>query len=537
MPRILNLLNRNPSSQNYGSFDRDYWSYNSFDISNARKQEAVLTLALIYLIKRADNPYYNNEQILEWINAALEYAKKLQNKNGSFNEMYPNEHSFVATAFVSYAVSETLLLLKNKVKKMGGIIDCLKKSGDWLLENDENMALNQKAGSIIALHNIYLLTNNSKYKKGAMDKLTGLLNKQNKEGWFAEYDGADIGYLSLCIDYLAKYHKKTKDMRLLSSLKKASNFMQYFLLPGHHFGGEVGSRNTEYLIPYGFELLSGHVPSAALISRFIRESIKEKTALCPSTIDDRYLLFNGYTYLQAYIDGKMDIPKKDSLFSKNFTKYFDQSGIFVKNSSNFYMIANIKKGGVSRIIFKKKNACLNDGGSMIRLKNGKALGSNYLGGNDKASIGDNQVEIKRKFVEVNATSLTPLTFVLFRVFQLSLGRIGFISRAVRRYLRERLIRQKNQDSGISFSRRIILKKTELSITDEIGPLACLDCIMISSKLSFIFTESSRYFQLHDLQSKPFFIDGKMISKAADKKRIVLHRRYGHDGRLVHSGIS
>ena len=82
MPRILNLLNRNPSSQDYGSFDRDYWNYNSFDISNARKQEAILTLALIYLINRNNNPYYNKDQILEWVNVALEYTKKLQNKNG-----------------------------------------------------------------------------------------------------------------------------------------------------------------------------------------------------------------------------------------------------------------------------------------------------------------------------------------------------------------------------------------------------------------------------------------------------------------------
>ena len=71
----------------------------------------------MHSIKREDNPYYNNNQILEWINIALDFTKKLQNKDGSFNEMYPYEHSFVATAFVCYAVSETLLLLKNKIKK------------------------------------------------------------------------------------------------------------------------------------------------------------------------------------------------------------------------------------------------------------------------------------------------------------------------------------------------------------------------------------------------------------------------------------
>lgn len=534
MPRILNLLNRNPSSRNYGSFDRDYWNYNSFDMSNARKQEAVLTLALMFLIRRKDNPYYDNEQVLEWINAALEFTSKLQNKDGSFNEMYPNEHSFVATAFVCYALSETCLLLGSTIKSRKLVVDYLEKCGEWLLRNDEDMALNQKAGSIIALHNLYLLTKKSKYKFGAKKKLAEILKRQSKEGWFIEYGGVDIGYLSLSIDYLAKYYKKAGDKRLLSSLKKASDFVQYFAFPNLTFGGEVGSRNTEYLIPHGFELLSGKFHSAKAICNAIRNAIKEKTTISPVAVDDRYLLFNGYSYLQAYRDGKKTMQSYD-LFSKEFMNYFNEAGIFVKNVGGIYLVINIKKGGVAKITFNKNKSVI-DGGSVIELRYGGRASSNYLGKNDKIVIEKENIEITRKFIGIKGTALTPLSFLVFRAFQLTLGKSSFISKAARNFLRNKLIRQKNEMTDINFSRRFLFNDKGVSVIDDISPIKNIAGIIISSKLSFIFAESSRYFQLSDLESVPFYLDRELISKFLGNDKITFYRKYDEEGKLLGSKV-
>ena len=534
MPRILNLLNRSPSSRNYGSFDRDYWNYNSFDISNARKQEAMLTLALMFLIKRKDNPYYNNYQILEWINAALEFTSKLQNKDGSFNEMYPNEHSFVATAFVCYALSETCLLFGSRIRNRKLAVDCLEKSGEWLLRNEEDMALNQKAGSVIALYNLYLLAKKPKYKSGAKKKLEEILKGQSREGWFMEYGGADIGYLSLSIDYLAKYYKKTGDKRLLSSLRKACGFIQYFAFPNLTFGGEVGSRNTEYLIPHGFELLSGKFHSAKTISNAIRNAIKEKTTTSPVTVDDRYLLFNGYSYLQAYLDGKKTLHSY-GLFSKRFMNYFSDAGIIAKNMGGTYAVINIKKGGVAKIIFNKDKSLI-DGGSVIELMDGRMASSNYLGSNDKVMIEKDKIEVKRRFIGIKSTALTPSSFLAFRAFQLTLGKSRFISKSARNFLRNRLIRQKNKLSDINFSRRLLFNDKGVSVIDEISPVNGIRRIAISSKLSFIFAESSRYFQLSDLESAPFFLDRNTISKFLGNNKISLYREYDKEGRLLKSQV-
>ena len=262
MPRLLSLLNRNPFSKAYGCFDREYWHNTIIDFPCARKQEAVLTLALLY--NKKNTHYYQNKLILEWINAALSFWTKIQNKNGSFNEWFPNENSFVATAFTSYAVSETLLLIGN-IKNKKKIISSLEKAANFLNNVTEEKVLNQSSGAALALFNIHLLTKKQKYKKAAQQKINFLLKNQTKEGWFNEYGGPDIGYLSLTIDYLTKYYKKTKNQKVLDSIKKATSFLVYFLHPNLTVGGSYASRNTEYIIPHGITYMSNLDKNANII--------------------------------------------------------------------------------------------------------------------------------------------------------------------------------------------------------------------------------------------------------------------------------
>ena len=384
------------------------------------------------------------------------------------------------------------------------------------------------------MYNVYLLTKDIKYKLGAAKKLKEILRKQNKEGWFSEYGGADIGYLSLSIDYLAKYYQKTKDKNLLFALKKAVNFIKYFVLPNQSFGGEIGSRNTEYMVPHGFEILSKNIPDARIISNFIKRSINDKTTISPTTIDDRYLLFNGYTYLQAYKDGKD--YKTENPFSKNFSKFFKESGLFIKNDKYFYIIINIHKGGVLKVIFKKNNNSLNDGGAIIKLKNNNLLSSGYLGRNNKVTIKNDWIEVFRNFIKVTKTSLTPFSYLVFRGFQITFGRNWYISNKMKNLLRNMLIKQKNRKTSISFSRRIALKDNKLVIIDEIKPLTNVDSIIISSKLSFIFAESSRFFQVSDLDSPHFIIGNRIISRLSNKRGLKLHREYNEKGILIKSEI-
>ena len=63
IPRLLSLLDKNPVSSTFGCFDREFWHYATTDCPSARKQEAVLTLALLYKMKYPKNPYFKSEKI------------------------------------------------------------------------------------------------------------------------------------------------------------------------------------------------------------------------------------------------------------------------------------------------------------------------------------------------------------------------------------------------------------------------------------------------------------------------------------------
>ena len=91
-------------------------------------------------------------------------------------------------------------------------------------------------------------------------------------------------------------------------------------------------------------------------------------------------------------------------------------------------------------------------------------------------------------------------------------------------------------ADIEFSRILEFKDNKVSIRDEIKPIEDINSIIISSKLSFVFTESSRFFQISDLESKPFLINKKTLSGFYSKNRIHFYREYNNKGNLVKSRL-
>jgi len=455
--RLIGLMDRNPMSETFGCFDRQYWQYTITDTPSARCQEAALTLTLLYTIKHKKNPYYKKEIILKWIKAAINFWTKIQEKNGSFNEWYPKESSYVATAFSSYAISETLLLLKIKNKKA---LNALKNASNWLLRKTEKRVLNQESSISILLLNLYLLTKNPKYKRESSKRIELMRKNQNSEGWWNEYNGPDIGYLSLTIDYFTKYYQKTKDKRVLPMLNKAVDFISYFIHPNLTFGGEYASRNTEYLIPSGFEFLAQHNKTAASIADSIRSSLSKRTTISPFSLDDRYLTYIGYNWLQAHINAKR-LSKTHKKHEKDFTKKFPNANILIKSSERYYIIINYSKGGSFKL-FRKGLTPICDSGIIVETSKEKLTSA--LKGKNKISISNNSISIKGKLLKMKSNVLSPAKNLLVRGFQGSLGRIEGISMYLKEKMRDRLI-TKNLTSNVQFSRKIDINKDRIIIKD------------------------------------------------------------------------
>jgi hypothetical protein len=499
-PRLLGLLNRNISSNNYGCFDREFWHYNTVDIACARKQEAVLTLTLLYLIEHPDNIYFHRKEILEYIKAAMRFWTKIQNKNGSFNEWYPNEHSFVVTSFSTYAISESLLLLKDEIpfNEYEAVVKALLKAGDWLIRRNETRVMNQQTGSAIALLNLYLLTEEKKYLNSSRDKISLLNRKQSSEGWFVEYGGPDIGYLSLAIDYLGKYYKKTGDEQVKDILTRALGFIKYFIQPNLWAGGEYSSRNTEYLIPHGFEIMSRINDDALFAASVVRKSLLTTNSF-PYLFDDRYLTYNGYTWLQAYLDAnpELDSTVEENInnhFNNSFKKFYQESGLLIINDDHKHFIVNVKKGGAFRLFDKKATQTYSDAGILVKFKD-RWYTSGWLA-RTQTDISGDTITISGNMWKVPDKVLTTFRYVLLRLFQMTFGHSSFISLWMKEKLRDILI-TKTKPSDLKYKRVITLKEDYreiLNINDSISAeVAGISSIYVFTKDTHIYVPSSRYY--------------------------------------------
>lgn len=510
VPRLLGLLDRNPLSRTYGCFDRQYWHYHVVDFPAARYQEACLTLALLYQIKHRKNPYYQNRLILKWIRASLDFWRKMQRRDGSFDEWYPYEHSYVATAFSLYAISEVMLLLPQFQTQE--LLGAVRKAADFLAEQKETRVQNQMSGAAVALYNVYLLASNEKYHKASFRTLHQLSKLQSGEGWFMEYGGADAGYLSLAIDYLMKLYDKSKDMHPIAMAVNAARFIYQTMHPDGTFGGDYGSRNTEYIIPSGIEMLA--TQEAETLAMVLRKSIASQTTITPASLDDRYLAYITYTYLQAYQHARENIRFK----LPEASRYYPGAGIAIIRNK-FFLISNLKKGGSFRAIFK--NDSIYDAGIQVQTRKRK-LFSGYMH-NARAACAGQVIKVEGNLQEITDTKMKPWKMILLHLFQSTLGRSRFFSKTIKNFLRDVLIQRKNS-SEIRYTREINAEEL-LTVTDTIYSLPA-SRIILNTKSSYASVPSSRYFQPAELFAFPVEVELKKRATV----RIV--RRYSMHGRLI-----
>ncbi|MFH0921222.1 MAG: hypothetical protein V1913_12780 [Fibrobacterota bacterium] len=290
-PRVLGLCDRDAASATYGCFDRHYWHYKLLDLANVRYQEAALFLALLY--KGDHAPWRLDPKVREWSLAAVRFWGGLQQRNGSFDEVYPFENSFCATAFSTWAVTEALLALNAP-----GDSRVLERAGEWLLRHDNPDVANQRAAAVLALQNLVHLTGRDTFRAGAESKTALLLASQDSSGYFPEYGGGDAGYQSLTLACMARYMRKAGRDDLTAALQNGAAYVAHRIDSLGRFVQNTGSRRTQFLFPSGFALLG-------------RNDVIEKhgcgvesgQTLQPGWMDDRYCIGLATDYLLASREG------------------------------------------------------------------------------------------------------------------------------------------------------------------------------------------------------------------------------------------
>lgn len=523
IPRILSQQDRNIYSPTYGCFDRNFWHYKITDTASARYQEAVLTLALLYTHDFPGNIYFSQSKIKKWVEAGIEFWSQHLERDGSTSEWYPHEHSFVATAFSLYAVSESVLLLSDELRDLDSLMTTIRKAADWLTQQKELQVCNQQAGSAIALYNVFLITHDKKYLSASQSKINQLLEMQTEEGWFAEYGGADIGYSSVLVDYLGKYYLKSGNSKVAHSACKLLDFLAHFVHPNNTVGGEYGSRNTEYLLPHGLEIFSDISDSALLLRKSLYQNITQQL----SSLDDRYLCYNGYTFLQAAFEKKTQAtslafsnPKQQ----KNL-QVFPGSGLYTFENDNYYFVGNSSKAGGFKLYSKKTKKLVYESSGMVgKLSSGEVVSNQWLDSRSRVTNTENTLTIAGAFVYIKSFVPTSFHYCGIRLLQHTVGRSLYISHAIKNFLRKILITKASR-APIAFVQKIYFKKEYVKLVTVIKTEnITFQSLQIEGKFSLIYIPSSRYFHIQELDTEVLLLDSKLLSKLNIDKQVIISKK-------------
>lgn len=493
VPRILSLIDRKPISKTAGCGDRVFWQWKFVDYPGARFQEAAWTLALAYAKPFPNNPYLGQKRILEWAERVLLFWVSVQHADGSFDEAYPFEKSFVATGFSSLAISEAVLLLGDALPDATRrkVVEALRRAGDFMVRTDETHAFisNHRSGAAAALLRIARITGKPKYTARAQELINSVIARQSDEGWYLEYTGPDPGYQTQGTFYLALCYRENRDPLLLESLRAACAFHEKCFYPDGTVGVEIGSRNTEFIFPGGFEILAREIPEAETIANRIALAVRDRRCPGPWTMDSYNILPITNSFLVGGESSAAFAPKAPL----PIRKHFEKAGLFIIRNETFHAIVNVKKGGAIRVAHGRE--VTEEPGFTALMSDGRIVTSQNAG---SSSVRDDRIEVEAPFRAAVTTTMNPWLFLAFRIFSLTLGRIAPIARFIKARLVNKLTRPGDK-AAMTLKRTITFSNDQIIVDDVVtNREPAVTRIVRGGPICSIHMGSSQYFEPRSL---------------------------------------
>lgn len=461
-PRILCLLDKNPLSPSYGSFDRKYWQYKILDFPCGMQQELVLPLAYLWKTPFLGNEYHGQPRVAEFIAAALRYHSRAMHPDGSLDDYFPHERAFGATAYALAALTEASLL--------SGILPpeamaSLRQSGRFLASYREAGSLsNHLAIAALALANLARLTGESDFEAHSRKLVDELASRQHAEGWFPEYEGCDLGYQTVTIEFLARQNQALPSSKTEAMLRSATDFLLGFAHPDGSLGGEYGSRNTYNFYPGGFAVLAPRLPSAASMLSLFVKGLMDGAA---NHLDDDgvfgHLLSSYVTVLTAE---RCPLPEAAIPGqAEQSIQIFPGAGLFRASCGKLRVFGNTTKGGAMKI-FSGDTLVWSDTGLAGVLGDGSKFCQNKPGASTGALEGDALV-LNGNFMRYSPRRLSRLQMAGLRLLSLAFGAASFYSHAIR-ILMQQLLIYKKQRLPLSFRRVLRLEPERIVLEDSIS---------------------------------------------------------------------
>lgn len=364
LPRILTQACRDPTSPCFGCFDRDWWHYRIRDFPSIILQQGAYTIWLAS--QRTPTPPVRS-QLEALAKAGARFWNQRATRFGAFEEYYPWERGYPPLAFSMLAIAKLVQAGVVSVEELEPGFHCAAKQ---LLNRFEGQAANQQIAGLAALAILRLVAPSLVPSTRWNDLVTRSLRLQNKEGWFHEYDGPDLGYLSVTLDCLWDLFDATQDERFVLSAKAATQFtlqITGFLRssPGMH-----NARNTDYLVPYGLvrssQTFADQIEGICSLPALLFDRADQSDHFF-AAIDDRYWThYIGHSVERA-LSWCQDPSDHDAHPSTPIGSFnFPAAGYVaaIQTSPDIRLFLSLKKGGILTLTSNQRS--LSDYGWQVR---------------------------------------------------------------------------------------------------------------------------------------------------------------------------
>ncbi|MBC3765014.1 hypothetical protein [Neptunicella marina] len=499
LPRALAMFDNDCVSATYGVGDRLYWAWGIKDFANGTFQGMVNGLSRLLINKQLPQQV-DPQSIANRILAILQSTTGLMRKDGSFEEAFPYEGSYCVTALVLYDSLVAIANLTELVKKeeLDALLQVLSPAAQYLVNHDETHGVisNHLATAAAALVRWQLLTGENTEAK--IQQLIGIIRaNQSQAGWLKEYAGADPGYQTLCLYYLADVDAHRPDLNVYELVEPAIVFLSYFIYPDGSIGGLIGSRNTRVYYPAGLHYWAQKDAMAAAIAVQMQTSIAQNHTVTLAAIDESNFapLFNSYCWACEF-EAQLQQPQQVSLpcYQPPFKKLFAQrdTQILIEKSAQHYTLVNIAKGGcVMRFSQQHLDYC--DAGVFISCKN--AIYSNQQLMTNQYDYQNEQLTIHSSLYPHSQTHLSPIYLIALRCLNLTLLRSYFLREKLKQWIANKVVTGSRKSIG-TVVRTIKLGET-LSLQDEVNCRHKWTSLQTNSVSSCFHMASQGYWQSQD----------------------------------------
>lgn len=511
LPRLLSQLDRNPLSSTYGCFDREFWMHKTKDFSSATFQMSTHALALLWA-SFPKSQVYKKDIVLDWISAGVEFLLSIQHRDGSYDEWYPNEKGWAGpTGYVLHSLCQTYQLISCHVDEnlKLRIEKSILKSALFLGRRDEKDILaNHFAIAILPLWEAYEVTKDKRvlgFYNFFLEQFKGFVSE---EGWSLEYDGVDIGYNLATLSFFARLHQLTLDSYFLDYTEKSLRFLRNFCYPDGSFAGCIGSRHTNHFYPFATEYWKSYFSDALYMNSFFGNKWDRATVVDLQTQEDHYLPYRLSDYLEASLRAQDEKPKQLEIgfdHRDNFEKYYVEAGIFLKKTSHYFFVTNLKRGGCFKLFCLKDKKLIEENcGWLIEAKTNKKITSLVVGQDYSVSVDEKRgfIEIEGSLHKLPSPLFNPFKMIIFRSLLILFGWNSWGAYKIKCLIRKLLIVGK-ETSGIHFKRKIAVNKDEVQLFDELnlGQGDKVERVLYGGGFSARYVPQSRYFTKNDLLTK------------------------------------